>query len=344
MSGRIRCSAIAFTRPCHAELRDDVQMPEMDDHGVVLRTIYSGLSRGTELDLYEGQMHSRPPHSEWYPILPGYMPVGEVIEAGGAVEHLKPGDIAVSSNLFSGFDERYCPAWAGHSEYVVISKHSHGLGARRAVKVPEGLAPRTASVALLAAVAYHGTSTKVLPQGGETILVIGQGGIGNAAAQLCKLAGCRVIVADKHEVRLQASREAGIEHTINVCETNLWDAVGQLCRPGELRKVIEVTGEPASLEDALRHGPNGGLVHAQGMYLDEVRVFMPQTLFGHNLSLTSTCGETPEMMAAVLELMARGDLKMDHLITRTYTPDQATEAYDWSYRHPDEGVTLAFQW
>ncbi len=344
MPKRYQCKAIVFTRPLHAEVHEDVLMPEMDENGVVLKTIYSGVSRGTELDLYEGQMHSKPPHSQWYPMLPGYMPVGEVVEVGSAVEHLKVGDIAYASNLFTGFDERYCPAWAGHTEYVVVSEHSHSLGARRAVKVPEALDPKTASIALLAAIAYHGISAKVKPQPSDTVLVIGQGGIGNSAAQLCKAAGARVIVADLCDNRLQAAREAGIEHTINPRKVDLWETVRELCDGRMPNKMIEVTGEPRVLEEVLLHAPNNGLVHAQGMYLEPIHLYIPDTLFGKNLTFTGTVGESPEMVQAVFQMMVEGRLKLDHLISRTYSYEQATEAYDWIYHHPEEGITLVFQW
>jgi len=344
LAERYRGKAIVFTRPLHAEVHEDVGMPEMDDNGVVLKTIYSGLSRGTELDLYSGQMHSKPPHCEWYPMLPGYMPVGEVIEVGSNVEHLQEGDLAYVSNLFRGFEEPYCCAWAGHTEYVVVSDHSHTIGAKRAVKVPEGIDPKTASIALLAAIAYHGISAKVKPEAGDTVLVVGQGGIGNAAAQLCQAAGARVIVADLCENRLERAREAGIKQAINTSKVDLWETVTELCDGQMPNKLIEVTGEPDVLEDVLAHAPGNSLVHAQGMYLEPIHLYIPDTLFGKNMTFTGTVGESPEMVETIFQMMLDGKLKMDHLISRTYSYEQATEAYDWIYHHPEEGVTLVFEW
>ena len=344
MSDRYAGKAIVFTRPLHAEVHEGVLLPEMDENGVVLKTLYSGLSRGTELDLYSGQMHSRPPHSEWYPMLPGYMPVGEVIEVGSAVEHLKLGDLALVSNLFKGFDERYCPAWAGHTEYVVVSDHSHWAGAKRAVKLPPGMDPRVASIALLPAIAYHGITKKVKPEAGDTILVVGQGGIGNCAAQICQALGARVIVADLYENRLEQARQCGLSETINTSCECLWDAVAERCGEGGLTKIIEVTGEPQVLEDCLRHAPANGLIHAQGMYLEPIHVFMPETLFGRNLTFTGTVGEDPWMVEDCLQMMVEGKLKLEPLITRTCPVEDATEAYRWTYEHPEEGVTLTFAW
>ncbi len=344
MAERYAGKAVTFTKPLHAEVHDGVLFPEMDDDGVVLQTVYSGLSRGTELDLYSAQMHGKPPHVQWYPMLPGYMPVGEVIEVGANVEHLKIGDLALVSNLFTGFDERYCAAWAGHTEYVVVSKHSHGLGAKRAVKVPDGIDPKTASIALLPAIAYHGVSTKVKPQPGETVFVLGQGGIGNCAAQLCKAAGARVIVADLCEYRLEQSRATGINETINASECDIWAALREMCGPEEPQKIIEVTGEPALLEQCLLNAPANGLVHGQGMYIEPLHVYMPATLFGKNLTFTGCVGETPEMVEACFDMMVSGTLKLNHFVTEVFPIEEATDAYRWIYEHPEENVTFTFEW
>jgi len=344
MGRRYTGRAIVFRKPLCAEVHEGVLFPEMDDNGVVLRTLFSGISRGTEMDLYEGWTHARPPHSQWYPLLPGYMPVGEVIEVGRAVGHLKVGDIAVGSNLFTGFDERYCPAWAGHTEYAVISEHSHALGARRAVPVPAGMDLRTASVALLAAIAYHGISAKVSPRAGETALVIGMGGIGHCAVQLCKAAGCRVIAADLSEYRLEQARLSGADVTVPCSRTDLWEAVAQLCGEGEPQIIIEVTGEPKVLEDCLRHAPWNGRVHAQGMYLQPLSLYMPETLFGRNLTFTSTVGEQPDMVARVFELILAGRLKLDHLVSRVFRVEQAPQAYEWVYGNPEQCITAVFEW
>src|SRR5258708_3519569 len=159
----------------------------MDEDGVLVRTEFSTISRGTELDLYTGQMHGRGAEAQWYPMLPGYMPVGIVEAIGPRVQHVAVGDRVVGSNLFSGFDERYCPAWGGHTQQVVFSGQSHaGLGGLRAVRVPAAVPPDRAGLGMLAGVAWHGGREKVKPSSGDIVLVIGHGVVGHFAAQLCR--------------------------------------------------------------------------------------------------------------------------------------------------------------
>ena len=343
---RFRGKAVAFVRPRRAELRDDVLFPRMDDEGVVIKTEYSTISRGTELDLYTGQMHGRHERAQWYPMLPGYMPVGEVVEVGKKITHLKVGDRAVGSNLFNGFDERYCCAWGGHCEYTVISKHSHPrLGGFRAVRVPDEVPTMYASIAVLGAVALHGIEEKVQPQPGETILVVGQGVIGNFAAQLCKLAGAKVIVADLLENRLKISQQFGA-HTIqgNVLSDKFREQLMDATEGRGPDKIIEVTGEPKLLEHMLTLARPHGLVHAQGMYLEPINIYIPETLFGRNLSLTATAGENPEHVSKILRLMATGRLIYEPLISCQMRIEEATQAYELVHDHPEEVLTVSLKW
>jgi len=161
MKGKeIRCKAIVFPYPKRAEIHKDVALPFIDDDSVVIKTKYSSISRGTEMDLYHARFHD---DGQFYPILTGYEPAGEVIYAGKNVTHLKVGDRAVVSNLMAGFDKKYCVAWGGQTEYVVVNKVSVpdlGLypdyGAGRASKIPDGVSYQEACLSVLGAVAYHG--------------------------------------------------------------------------------------------------------------------------------------------------------------------------------------------
>lgn len=342
---RDTCTGVVYTKPLHAELRDDIPVPEMDEFGAVTRTVFSTISRGTELDLYTGQFHSRGPGTQWYPMLPGYIPVGEVQEVGKKVKHVEPGDYVIGSNLFGAWGGDYCVAWGGHLETVVYSKQTHsGLAAERAVKIPDGVPLQHAGVAMLGAIAYHGVEYKVQPGEGETVLVIGQGAIGSMAAQLCFTRGARVIVADLCQNRLDVAEEWGAEATINSSEVNLWEALRDLCDDDEPQAIIEVTGEPELLRSVLSNAPRYCRIHAQGMYLSPIELYIPETLFGRQLTLSATCGERPEMVEAVLELMAQGKLQVEHLVSEIMGFDQATEAYQRVHAEPDEVVTIALDW
>ncbi len=342
---RKTCTGVVYTKPLHAELRDDIPVPEMDEVGAVTRTVFSTISRGTEMDLYTGQFHSSGPGTQWYPMLPGYIPVGEVQDVGKRIKHIEPGDYVVGSNLFGDWAGDYCVAWAGHLETVVYCGETHSnLGAERAVKITDGVPLQHAGVSLLGAIAYHGVEYKVQPGEGETVFVIGQGAIGSMAAQLCMVRGARVIVCDLCQNRLDVAERWGADATINASETNMWEALRELCDEDEPQAIIEVTGEPELLQSVLHNAPRYCRIHAQGMYLKPIEIYIPETLFARHLTLSATCGDRPEMVAAVLDLMAQGKLQVEHLVSDIMGYDQATEAYRRVHSEPDEVVTIALDW
>lgn len=342
---RRQTKAIAFTRPRRAELHSNLLLPPMDDDGVLVRTEFSTVSRGTELDLYTGQMHGRGVNSQWYPILPGYMPVGIVEEVGKNVDHVMVGDRVVGSNLFGGFDERYCPAWAGHTEYAVFSRASHpAYAGRRAVKISPAISPDQAGLSMLAGIAWHGVRDKVKAQPGETVLIIGQGVIGIFAAQLCRALGARVIVADHHESRLAVARANGITETILNTGISLVTAVLE-CTGGEQpHAVIEVTGELEPLQQAFDIVCRHGRVHGQGMYLFASPPDVLRILFSKNLTLSCTSGEAPDHTAEALAMMEAGTLTTNGMLTTISDPRDAGDLYEALYNQPGNYITCAFRW
>jgi 3-hydroxyethyl bacteriochlorophyllide a dehydrogenase len=345
MSFPTHTQAIIFTRPLRAEYVQNVRLPAMDDDGVMIHTEYTTISRGTELDLYTGQMHGKGLNTQWYPMLPGYMPVGVVEAIGRNVTHVKVGDRVVGSNLFSSFDERYCTAWAGHMGTVVISRESHSsLAGKRAVLISPAIPAERAGLAMLGGVAWHGVREKVKPQPGELVLVIGQGVIGNFAAQLCRAMGARVIVADQFENRLAMAKANGLSETIQTDGKSLAAQVREYTGGEAPNTVIEVSGEMEPLRQALEIVKPYGKVHAQGMYLDAAPPELLRTLFNKNLTLSCTVGETPELTGEVVQMMAEGRVNTEGMISVVASPDQATEVYDNVYRHPDKYVTCAFRW
>jgi threonine dehydrogenase-like Zn-dependent dehydrogenase len=80
------------------------------------------------------------------------------------------------------------------------------------------------------------------------------------------------------------------------------------------------------------------------MYLQELSLYFPETLFGRDLTLSSTCGEQPEDARHVIELMAEGRLAYKPLLSDVMPVARATQAYERVHDRPDEVMTLALEW
>lgn len=341
---RIRGKAVIFPYPERAELREDVGFPSIDDDTVTVKTRYSAISRGTEMDLYHNQMHKVRGKSQWYPMIPGYEGVGEVVEIGKNVKGISVGDRVCVANLFGGYEKPYCCAWGGQVEYLVVNYTSHPRqGPGTVVKIPDGVSYQEATFHVLGGTAYHGIE-KVKVQEGDTVMIIGQGVVGMMAAQIAKSRGADVIVSDLYPSRLHIAKKVGIQKVVNAQEENQLQRVMDLTEGKGADLVIETTGENPLLRLALEMVRDHGKVHAQGMYLEPILLYIPDTLLIKSLSLSSTAAARSKDRKSFLDLIAQGRLKVKDMITKTVSIDEATETYDDVDKKPEEILNLVFRW
>jgi L-iditol 2-dehydrogenase len=338
---RIKCKAIVFPYPGRAEVHENVAMPVVDDDSVVIKTKHSSISRGTELDHYHARFHCI---GQFYPLLTGYEPAGEVIYAGKNVTHLKEGDRAVASNLVAGFDERYCAAWAGQTEYVVVNRVSiPAWGALRANKIPDNVSYQEACLSVLGAVAFHGIERAGV-KAGDTVAVIGQGCVGMMSAQIAASLGARVIVSDFHDFRLDISRKVGLTETINAARTNQVAEVLARTNGQGADIVIDCAGSVKTYDFIWDMVKDHGAVHAQGMVLSPILLDVKKTLFSKSLKFSSTCGEGSRHQAEALKMISDDRIKADKMISAEMSFKDAAEAYDFVDKKPDECLKLIFNW
>ena len=145
--------ALLLTAPRTLEWRTQ-STPDLSQHEVLVRTLYSALSVGTELPLYQGT--SRNPALVTYPKMTGYETYGVVEAVGEAVR-----DVQVGERVVTGL---------GHVTHAVAEASS-------LIRIPSGLDPRLALLTILSNDVKKGV-LKVNPQPGERVLVTGAGTIG----------------------------------------------------------------------------------------------------------------------------------------------------------------------
>ena len=136
---------------------------EVGPHEVLLKTLYSTISPGTEL-AWLNHMENTPGE---YPYYPGYSACCRVEETGAEVVGISVGDIVAASTKHWSF---------------------HVLEADKCIPLPETLKPCEASAFRLAAISLQGVRKADL-QIGDDVAVLGMGAIGNYAAQLSYVAG-----------------------------------------------------------------------------------------------------------------------------------------------------------
>lgn len=342
-SREVRGKVVVFARPRRVEIRENVEIGKIDDNTVVMRTRYSAISRGTEMDLYHNRMHTVRGETQWYPIISGYEAVGEIIEIGKNVKGMKEGDRISVANLFGGYEEPYCCAWGGQSEYLVINYKSHPQGPGTIVKIPEQVSYEEATFHVLAGTAHHGIERVGLGKD-DTVMIIGQGVVGMMAAQIAKAREARVIASDLYESRLNLSKQMRVDEIIYAAREDQVKKVKELTGEKGADVVIESTGKPSLLKAAFEMVKDYGRIHALGWYVEPMVMDIPDLLSIKNLSLSSSAGARPEGRKEFLNMVADERVQVKEMISSVMSIDDAVQAYDLVDKKPNEILKIIFKW
>jgi len=209
---------------------------------VRIRTLFSGISAGTELAQYRGTSPFL--HKRWdadarlfvagdetslsYPVRSlGYEEVGEVIEVGEAVT-----DIPLGARIFGTWNHR--TTYSAPAEYA------------RLRLMPAGLDPRCGIFSHLGAIALNGVHDGRV-RIGETVAVFGLGALGQIVAQAARQSGATVIGIDLHEARLQMARDLGAHVTLHAAQDCVAETIKDLTGGDSLASNIQLVYSNAAL-------------------------------------------------------------------------------------------------
>jgi 2-desacetyl-2-hydroxyethyl bacteriochlorophyllide A dehydrogenase len=253
---------VSFTAPGVAELVDEDTGP-LASGEVRIRTLYSGISAGTELTAYRGTSPFLDRHWDpeqrlflkgsptWdYPITGmGYEEVGEVSEIGGAVTAVKVGD-------------RVWGTW-GHRTETITSEQ------RAAARLLDpSVDPRIGAFSQIGAIALNVLLDADIHLG-ETVAVFGLGVPGQLVAQLARLSGARVIAVDGVESRRRVAAELGADILLDAAAEDVARRIRELTGGRGADVCLEVTGSYRALHEAVRSVAYNSRVCAAGFMQGE---------------------------------------------------------------------------
>jgi 2-desacetyl-2-hydroxyethyl bacteriochlorophyllide A dehydrogenase len=300
---------------------------------VRVRTLYSGISAGTELTLYRGtnpNLHRRwdpdrrlfvdeavvsaYPNTVW-----GYSEVGEVSELGlGA-------DPALLGATVWGL-------WS-HSGEVVLPVEQV---ADRVL--PAGLDPLAGTFARVGAVALNAVLAADVHIG-ETVAVFGQGVLGLIATQLAVGSGAQVLAVDGIAARREQATAFGAAHVLDPVADDVGERIKELTEGRGADVCIEISGSYRALHEAVRGCTVGGRVVAAGFYQGDGLGLRLGEEFHHNRVqiVSSQISSAPlglaqrwspeRMHRTVIELVAAGRVEVLPLVSHMVPAPLAADAY-----------------
>ncbi len=336
----MKVKQVTFVEVNKAELRETELNENLRPDEIISRTLYSGISAGTEGAMYAGYGTPGPPTTA------GSSNVGEVIAVGSAVKSVKPGDKVIS--------------WCNHDSYAKFSEIPREFGWNGfclAIKVPDCLPLHHAAVIYHYSISMSAVRhSRVKP--GDDALVIGAGIIGSAAAQLYAAAGALVTVADISEKRLAVIRRCGIP-AVNPAGRNYKEIVEEITQGRKLHQcvlAIEGSNLIAELVECMRVY---GCITLLGGYrktamLDVAPIF--NRINGNSLRIQGAGGmafpvaEKPYLhdthngnYRQLADLMHRGKLQPEPLISLV-NPADCQQVYQDLVYNKDKHLGCVFDW
>ena len=170
---------------------------------------------------------------------------------------------------------------------------------------------------------------------GDTVAVIGSGGVGTAAVVGARLAGAaKVIAIDIDERKLATAQELGATHAVNskgLDHDGVVAAVQELTGGFGADVVIDAVGRPETWKQAFYARDLAGTVVLVGVPTPDMRLEMPLLdFFGRGGSLKSSwygdCLPTRDF-PLLIDLHLQGRLPLDRFVSETIALDEVEDAF-----------------
>ena len=332
----MKTPAVVFTGPGQVEIRD-MQIPVPGPGQVGVRTVFSGVSQGTERWALTGRygQFARDPAAT-YPCSPGYQAAGVVDIIGSGITDLQVGDrVFLSGTRFLDPSHKYPgPCMASHSGYLVAARTD-------VTPVPQNVDMAAAALYHMAGVSRHGVRlSKVQP--GDYVAVIGLGMIGQMSAQAARRAGARVMGTDLIASRVQAAAEHSADRAVDASAERLEEVIG-VEHPGGADVVIDTTGDHRIFDRCLGLIRREGRIVMQGYYPDPIMINFHRTHI-QRPTVTFPCGWDDEYNAELADDLAAGAVVITPLITHRVPFEKAPSAYELVLEHPEQSLGMVLSW
>jgi S-(hydroxymethyl)glutathione dehydrogenase/alcohol dehydrogenase len=330
---------------------EDVELGAMRADEVRIRVVASGLCH-SDYHIMTGHL----PHP--MPIVLGHEASGIVEAVGENVGNLKPGDAVVTCiSTYCGecgqcqngnghicTDKPARAVIAGEARLTCAGQPVHQIGqlgafaeemlvhAHSVTKLPEGMPMDIAALLGCAVITGMGAVLhRARVQQGETVAVIGCGGIGLNVVQGAKLAGAsRIIAIDLNPAKLELAKLFGATDCILGGET----AVAELreMTGGGVDYAFEVIGLPATMRQAFLMLRKRGAAVLIGVPRFDAEMSFPaiSLLLNENRIISSLMGSSPHQVVIpqYAQLYMNGKLTLDPLISQKIKLHDINKGYE----------------
>jgi S-(hydroxymethyl)mycothiol dehydrogenase len=303
----------------------------------------------TDLHYREGGINDE------FPFLLGHEAAGVVEAVGAGVTDVEPGDFVVLNwravcgtcrackrgtpwYCFSTFNaEQPMTLESGQALSPALGIGAFAektlVAAGQCTKVNPAVRPEVAGLLGCGVMAGLGAAINTGGVGrGDSIAVIGCGGVGDAAIAGANLAGATTIIAiDTDPKKLEWARQFGATHTINPKEQDVVETVQELTDGNGANVVVDAVGRPETFKQAFYARDLAGTVVLVGVPTPDLTIELPLIdVFGRGGATKSSwygdCLPSRDFPMLV-DLHLQGRLPLEKFVTETISLDGVEEAF-----------------
>jgi 2-desacetyl-2-hydroxyethyl bacteriochlorophyllide A dehydrogenase len=270
-----------------------------------------------------------------YPIVPGHEAAGRVDAVGDGVLDVAVGDQVALYYITTPPGDRWAAAGRPNvSPHVArMGVDLDGAFAEYVIRPVTALIrpPRPVPAPVLAvltdavATPLHGLKRVAHLQPGETLVVVGIGGLGSSAVQLGKVMGARVIAVTRSAAKQRLARKLGADEVVTAGSDSTVASVRDLAGGHGADVVVQCAGDARADEAAIAMGGPGGRVVLIGAALEPFSVRAAE-IFWRELAVLGSRGFIPADIADAIDLYLAGNLEVDHLVRQSRPLAEANEA------------------
>jgi len=334
--------------------REDVRIEEVDvpplQPGDVLVRTAAALTCGTDVKVFRRGYHAR---MIVPPALFGHELAGVVEAVGPAVTRFEPGQRVVAANSAPCGGCEYCTAdrpslcddllfWNG--AYAQFARIPARVVEKNLLHIPDGLAEHEAALLEPLACVLRGVASV---KEGDSVAVLGTGGIGLMYVALAAARGARVVAVGRRAEKLERARRLGAQAVVVAGEDVALDEALVAESPGGkgFHWVIEAAGQAITSQAALGAVRKGGTVNlfagcAAGT---EIALDAPRVHY-EEITVTATFHHTPRSIREALRLLASGEVEADAFITGREPLERLPDVLDAMARGGDSLKTVILPW
>jgi len=328
----MRAARLYGVRDLRYELVND-PTPEPQEALVAVRAV--GVCR-TDVELYLQELLAYRTGQARLPIIPGHEWSGEVVEVGAQVERLRPGDRVVGEVAIGCGQCRACRAgWynvcPARREVGIIN---HPGAFAELISLPErmlhliGNLPfdQAALIEPITVALWAVQQAHVSP--GDRVAVLGTGPIGQLMLQAARCYGAsKVMIAGRSQPKLDLALYLGADAAISVRHDYLTASVQALTDGEGFEVVLEATGNPAAVADALVLAGVRGRIVLAGVFSDRRHPLDLDQIIARELEIKGVVGG-PYVWHEAIELASGGRIRTQSLISRSLPLSEAKTALE----------------